>query len=288
MEFTVLLPIYGKESSKNLLDCLNSIRAQSLLPREILIIEDGPIGKNLKNIYDLFHKDLHLRIISLPENRGLANALNFGLDFINTEWAFRVDSDDLIHKNRFLSQVRYLLANECDVLGSQIYEFTTEPKLKLNSIRNVPLSTKQISKFIMHRNPMNHMTVCFKVSAVKAVGGYPKVKFKEDYALWIKLVGANYKLLNMPDCHVYARVNNDMLSRRSNLSAIFSEFKIQRYLIHYLKKPIYLAIIDLIIRVTLLSLPNKILNFIYKKFLRSRIKAEYKSELNEITKIINV
>lgn len=45
----------------------------------------------------------------------------------------------------------------------------------------------------------------------------------EDYNLWLRVIGNNYKVANLPDVLLYARVGNGMHARRKGFQYIKSE-----------------------------------------------------------------
>lgn len=47
----------------------------------------------------------------------------------------------------------------------------------------MPITSKKIYDFSKKRNPLNHMSVMFRKSAVLSVGGYEQVSLFEDYFL---------------------------------------------------------------------------------------------------------
>ena len=52
VEFSVLISIYDKEKPECLAECLSSIAYQTVLPAEVIIVEDGYIGDDLKSVID--------------------------------------------------------------------------------------------------------------------------------------------------------------------------------------------------------------------------------------------
>ena len=96
MEFSVVIPTYKRPD--DLLRCVNSILSQSLLPAEILIVDDDDlpealignirvncVAKNVELIY--YKKDLHI------EQRGLSESKNKGLSLANNDIVFIFDDD---------------------------------------------------------------------------------------------------------------------------------------------------------------------------------------------------
>jgi hypothetical protein len=152
-----------------------------------------------------------------------------------------------------------------DILGSNIEE-------NINGkifIKQMPLEPNLLDFFLM--NPINHMTVMFKKNKIIRLGGYPEIKYKEDYVLWFLARINNYKILNLNTSLVKSRIDAMTLDRRKNIKAILSEFKMQFFIINknfYLFLP---CIFSLIIRVFFLILPNFLHIFLIKKINRFKI-----------------
>lgn len=47
-QFSVLLPVYCKDSPEHLSECLHSMERQTRTADEILIVKDGPLGEDLE------------------------------------------------------------------------------------------------------------------------------------------------------------------------------------------------------------------------------------------------
>jgi amylovoran biosynthesis glycosyltransferase AmsE len=120
-------------------------------------------------------------------------------------------------------------------------------------------------------NPINHMTVMFKKNKIIRLGGYPEIKYKEDYTLWFLAKINNYKILNLNTPLVKSRVDSMTLERRKNIKAILSEFKMHFFITNknfYLFLPCF---IFLVVRVFFLILPNFLHIFLIKKINRFKI-----------------
>ncbi|MDT1914067.1 amylovoran biosynthesis protein AmsE, partial [Acinetobacter baumannii] len=85
---------------------------------------------------------------------------------------------------------------------------------------SVPLTHDEIKKFAQKRCPFNHMSVVYKRDVILSLGGYQHHLFMEDYNLWLRVIGNNYKVANLPDVLLYARVGNGMHARRKGFQYI--------------------------------------------------------------------
>ena len=120
---------------------------------------------------------------------------------------------------------------EAALLGGTIQERSKNGK-KL-SIRRTPLSHQKILKYVIKRNPFNHMTVAFRTNVVRSLGGYPDLHLREDYGLWIKILSAGFFSQNTEAILVDATTGSDMYKRRGGWRYAKAELQLQRYLIHY-------------------------------------------------------
>lgn len=224
MKFSVLMSLYIKEQPRYLVECFESLVAQTVQADEIVIVFDGPITSELEQVVQEFSQKLPLVIVRLPENRGLGKALNEGLTHCKNEWVFRMDTDDICVPQRFEKQVAFIEQQpDLVIFGGQIAEFGKEMH-DIVSYRRVPTSHQEIVKFTRKRCPFNHMTVAYRRSEVLACGGYQNVQ--EDYYLWIKLVGSGKQTANLDEILVYARVGNGMVGRRRGMEHVKAEWRL--------------------------------------------------------------
>ncbi|WP_152630441.1 glycosyltransferase [Acinetobacter ursingii] len=275
MHFSVLLSLYNKENPLFLDQCLSSIWSdQSRLPSEIVLVIDGPIGDALEekvmywknNIGDAF------KIIQLRENVGLGKALNEGLKHCANEWIFRMDTDDICTPDRFEKQVAFIQENPDIVLFSgQVIEFDQDIS-NASILKAVPVGFEEIKKFAQKRCPFNHMAVAYRKSIIEELGSYQHHLFMEDYNLWLRVIGAGYKVGNLTDVIVYARVGNGMHARRKGFQYIKSEKQLRDLKKQLKLQSAFHANMLFVVRSMFRLMPTTLLSTIYNMFLRKRTK----------------
>lgn len=273
--FSVLLSLYHKENPLALEQCFQSIwKDQTIQPDEIILVLDGHIGTELQECVDSWKGRIgsNLKIIALPKNVGLGMALNEGLKHCSNNWVFRMDTDDICTPDRFSKQVAFIKENPDVVLfGGQILEFDKDPQ-KANVLKSVPILHEDIVKFAQKRSPFNHMTVAYKKSVIDKVGGYQHHLYMEDYNLWLRVIGAGYKVGNHPNVLLYARVGNGMHARRKGLEYIKSEKQLLDLKKKLKLQPIIYANVLFLGRSALRLLPANLLGKIYNTFLRKKVE----------------
>jgi glycosyltransferase involved in cell wall biosynthesis len=211
--FSVLMSIYANEKPEYVDACLESILGQTLLPTQIVIVEDGPITVELEDAIDKYQKSLNILRVPIKKHVGLAKALNEGFNFCSYDLIARVDADDICESHRFEKQYSFLEKRpEIAALSSGLTEYN-ENMTKIVKQKFLPIDHEDLIKFSKFRSPLNHPAVMFRKKAIISVGGYPEF-FPEDYFLWIKLICNGFKIANLNESLIKMRVGNAVSDRR--------------------------------------------------------------------------
>lgn len=215
-DFSVLLSLYAKESPEYFYKAMSSVFANSIMPSEVVLILDGPIGNTLKKHVSYFQSLYdNLKIVELKRNMGLAEALNIGLKHCSFDFVARMDTDDICLPNRFELQISYLKNNpDIDIVGSTAIQI--DEKGEKIGLWNVPLSHNDITNKIW-ACPFVHPSVMFKKSSILRVGSYnidagPR---QDDYELWIRSAINGLKFANIEEPLILYRFFADNLKRNS-------------------------------------------------------------------------
>ncbi|WP_151741886.1 glycosyltransferase [Acinetobacter seifertii] len=273
--FSVLSSIYHKEDPLHFNACMESIwDNQTLKPTEIILIEDGPLTPELDKVIAQWQEKLGkiLRIKKLEKNVGTGKAKNIGLQECTYDIVCIVDTDDIYVAERFEKQIEFLKHNpEISIIGGQILEFV-EDIHRPTGMRKVPLSNEDLKNYAKKQSPFNNMTITYRKSHILEVGGYQHHLWMEDYNLFLRVIAKGYKIQNLADVLVYARIDNGMHGRRKGFQYIKSEkqlLDLKKQL--KLQSPVYANMLFLI-RSLFRLLPANMLGRIYNTFLRKDIK----------------
>ncbi len=271
-KYSVLMSVYKKDSPEYLQIALKSIyEQQSIKPDEIVIVVDGPIPENLREVLDSFKKDKEkiVKIIQQEQNKGLGEALKKGTEYCTGDYIFRMDSDDISVFDRFEKQINYIEKHSnIDVLGGNIAEFQKSIDEENKRLRVCPMNHEDIVKMGKKRNPMNHVTVCIKKEALVNSGGYQSLLYLEDYYLWLRMIVNNCKLENLNETLVLVRVGNGFEGRRSTKKYIegwktLQNFMKKNKMINFIEAKLNMIYIRVFV-----STPPWLKKIIYKFILR--------------------
>lgn len=267
-EFSVLMPVYFADDHEILKRAISSIFNNSKQPKYLYIVVDGPLSTILNKVISQTKAKFsnQCKIFRLKKNMGITKALNFGLKKASEEIIIRADADDINNSLRF-SILLDCINKGFDIVGSNITEFLDDKKMLT---RHVPINSTDIKKVIKYRNPFNHMSVAFRRSKIISLGGYPELKYFEDYALWAKALQSNLKVKNINRSLVNVTVNKNFYKRRGGFFYLISIVDFQKYLldIKVIDKKIF--ILNIIIRFFVAIISSSLRYFIYNFFLRAR------------------
>ena len=111
---SIIVPIYNAE--KYLARCVGSLKTQSLIDIEIILVNDCSTDGSLELARSFAQSDGRVRIIDLAVNGGVANARNKGLEVARGEYIAFVDNDDWVEPDRYERMYRLASAHGYDAV----------------------------------------------------------------------------------------------------------------------------------------------------------------------------
>lgn len=227
--FSVLLPVYGGDDPQHLDTAITSVAEQTLVPDEILVVQDGPIPGSLEAVLRAWTDDYEntFRVHEIETNQGLGNALREGVRACSHDYIARMDADDISVPDRFETQMAFLEDHpDVDIVGGYLTEFDSDPE-EPHAKRTVPCRHEKIEQRAKFRSPMNHATVMFRRESVMDAGNYRPVSRMEDYDLWVRMLMNGSQLRNIPDVLLKMRAGDELYDRRKGYEYARREFEQQ-------------------------------------------------------------
>jgi len=277
MTISVLISVYKAENVNNLNVALKSVwDDQTLKPEQIVLVEDGPLPKELEEEIDNSKLRIEnssstvMTVVKLPVNGGLTKALNEGLKYVTGDLIARMDSDDISEAHRFERQVAYLESHpDVDIISGSLQEFDAEHEC-LN-VRRYPQMHEECVKFIVKACPLAHPSVMMRKRIFDEGLKYDeRYRMSQDIKLWYDAVLAGYRLGNIPEVTLFFRREGDVFRRRSRAKA-WNEFKIYMNGIYRLKGLFTLSYRYPIARYIFRNLPPSLVKRIYGSKIRKRV-----------------
>ncbi|MEH7413682.1 glycosyltransferase family 2 protein, partial [Neobacillus drentensis] len=221
MLFSVVMAVYNGE--EYLKEAIDSILHQTYKDFEFIIVNDGSSDKT-REILNLL-EDNRVRVIHLDENKGLANALNIGIQNANGEWIVRQDADDVSYPHRIMEQANHIKSHpDVILLGSHIKCFSGRPSVSKNKVKVVE---KYFNGFLNRADlrrerfigcPLSHGTCTFLKEAFFRAGQYdPKYTIVQDFDLWLRMFELG-EVDIVPQVLYKYQIRMDSLSNNNQLS----------------------------------------------------------------------
>lgn len=266
-KYSVLMSLYKKEKPEYLRLALDSMLNQTVVPDEIVLVEDGPLTDELYSVLDDYPM---LKRIKNETNLGLGLALNVGLKECRNELVARMDTDDCSKPERCEKQLeRFLEKPYLAIVGSHIDEFIGNPS-NVISQRIVPVTSEEIYEFAKKRSAFNHPAVMYSKTAVLENNGYANLKRNQDVDLFGRMQFKGYKAENIDEALLWFRSSDELAKRRKSWQNTWSYIAT----IRKFWKMGYSSFFDYamvgIAQTGMYLMPVKMQNFVYKKFLRKQ------------------
>lgn len=270
---SVLMSVYHSEKAAYLNRSLQSVwDDQTLKPAQIVLIVDGPVGKELQEVVDSWQQKLGetLCVVKNDINLGLTKSLNKGLQYITSDYIARADSDDISLPNRFELQANYLNAHpHVDILGGSMQEFD-ETHECLN-VRHYPLTHEEAVRYIVKASPLAHPSVMMRKKIFDYGLKYnEKYRTSQDIALWYDALMAGFHIGNIEDIILLFRQDGDVFKRRGRAKA-WNEFKIYMNGIYRMKGLLTWKYAYPMARLAFRLMPDGIIKAIYQSSMRNRM-----------------
>ena len=221
--FSVLIPCYNTKRTF-IKSCLDSILNQNgWFGIELVWCNDGSDEEHSRimeeELYEFSLRSRFIKIIysKTDENVGISECLHYGILKCTNELIFRMDSDDIMVIDRMHLQYDFMMSNVNAVIcGGGIKMFDVNGKTQ--QIHHPTLYYNEMEKEMEKEKEkkiwiMNHPTLCFKKSAVLAIGNYEKTKTgNEDYIIEMKLLHKFGALYNLPQILVHYRLHREQIT----------------------------------------------------------------------------
>lgn len=211
-QLSILLPYLFADDAFQ--EAVESILQQSFTNWELLLICNGEEAErqkaqakfSLPNIHHLYET-----------KRGIAFALNTGLDFAKGKFIGRMDADDVSLPERFEKQVEHLLQYpEIAAVSCQTTFESDEPAAGYQAFvdwQNSLLTPEDHKNSRFQESPLAHPSVCFRKRLITNYGNYSTKALPEDYELWLRWMDAGENIEKLNFTGLVWKDHTDRLSR---------------------------------------------------------------------------
>ena len=120
---SILTPVYGVE--KYIRRCAESLMSQTYENLEYIIVNDCTKDASVEILKEVIaeypKRKEKVKLIELPDNKGLANARNVAIDAATGVFVLIVDSDDWVEPDIVEELVKYQQETEADIVSCNTF-----------------------------------------------------------------------------------------------------------------------------------------------------------------------
>ena len=243
---TIIVPY--KNNLDYLYSALKSIFNQSYKNFKILIIYDDEDKSDLSKIKNFFKissakRKIPFKIIVNKISLGAGYARNIGIKKSKTKYLAFLDSDDKWAKNKLKIQVNFMEKNNISFSHTSYYIINSNDKIISSRLAR----KKIIFQDLITSCDIGLSTVILNSSLLdKNKLLFPKIKTKEDYVLWLKIIKKIKTIRGLDIKLTYYRKTKGSLSSNKLLSLI-NGYKVYRDYMNFgvIKSLFYLFILSI-------------------------------------------
>lgn len=214
---SVVIPIYDR--TEVLKVSIESILNQNYKNIELILVCDGSPEATLK-IVRSYETHPQVRIFCYKDNSGNAvRGRNKAIREANGKYLAFQDSDDIAEIDRIRTSVEFMERHNADVVYGgwrALLDGTRDIELE----NNQEVFSPDCDYDMLHKICVPcQSTVMVKLDALRKVGGLkPKMRYREDHELWLRLAYNDYKFKSIPKILTNLRLhaNNLELSFKDN------------------------------------------------------------------------
>ncbi len=227
-------------SSKYVIDTLESIKAQTYHDLEIIVTDDCSTDDTVeicrKWLEENKKRFIKTDLIEGERNRGTSVNGNKGAKLTNGQWIKFIGGDDLLAKNYFETLLLYVSQEKCkiNVLCSNHYVFQDFDKTQSHKTRfentlffkEAITANEQFQIALRCVGTVPTFTVLLTKTIFDQVGGFDEhYKYVEDYPFFLKINQFNEKIYLVTEALAYYRRHDCNITRRYNMiiSPVFKE-----------------------------------------------------------------
>jgi glycosyltransferase involved in cell wall biosynthesis len=139
---SIIIPTYNR--AQIILDCLNSVSAQSYANFECIIVDDFSVDNTFEVIETQAKSDMRFKFLTNKNAKGAPGARNTGLDVATGDFIMFLDSDDLLGIDCLKNRSKPFLTQDLDMVVSFQQKIIDGVKEK---IINIPTANENLVRF---------------------------------------------------------------------------------------------------------------------------------------------
>ena len=208
------------QAGDKIVPALRSVLDQTMGNLEVIVSDDASQDHSLELVRALMADDPRIRLISGEANRGPAHCRNRALDSARGDWVAVVDSDDIIHPERFERLLAVADLRAADIVADDLllfHEDGSPPSLMLGDQTNqsFAVSPKDWILAGLDGTPaLGYLKPLIRTDRLKQLRYDEHLRIGEDYDFVLRLLLADARMIVVPEPFYLYRRHSASISHR--------------------------------------------------------------------------
>ena len=204
---SIVTPIYNKAPFVG--ETIETILNQTYKNWELLLINDASTDNSQKAVQEFINRDNRIKYFEFSENKGAAEARNYGSKMASGDFIAFLDADDLWHNSKLETQIQTLIENSVDVCFGSYEMIDTESKPLNIKVNALPVLTYEK---LLRANYIGNLTGIYNCKKLGKI--YTKdLRKRQDWLLWIEALRRSKKpAYGVSETIAYYRKSDNTLS----------------------------------------------------------------------------
>lgn len=199
---SVAIPIYNAELF--LEDAIKSVILQSHSNWELLLVNDGSTDQSMSIAKKYVAIDSRIKLIDDGLNKKLPFRLNQIIQLSKFEYIARMDADDIMHPDRLIKQLSYILDHGVDLVSCSYYTIDRENNVRDKRLFEIEKLEK--NDFLSGNYYICHPSIMAKREWFLRNNYNDKYDRAEDYELWLRaILKSDFNIQVMSDLLMFYR-----------------------------------------------------------------------------------
>ncbi len=197
---SIITPSFN--SSNFIEQSITSVISQTFKDWELLVVDDCSNDNSIKKIEKFTEIDNRIKLISLDENVGAAEARNIAIRKAKGRFIAFLDSDD-VWKNDKLEKQLDFMQSKSFAFTFTAYQLMTEDGKMIRSIIAAP-------EYMTYKSYLRNTIIgCLTVMIDREKTGHfemPNIRSSHDMALWLNLMKRGFNAYGLNESLAYYRI----------------------------------------------------------------------------------
>jgi len=219
-------------------EAIDSVLSQSMLPKEIIILDDCSDAAHKNNIQSIQELDSSIQVHLLKEHKGVSFCRNLGLEIAVGEYVLFLDDDDTLNNDMLEKSIEALEGFDVVSCRTHVFSSTTKNQSLNQTDCITPLAMTKLIKaynwqktatfdtYKLEENPAAHIflyhpmihSFVFRREVFEKIRFPEDLSYGEDFYVWLFLANSGVKFKKLDFVGGNCRVHENSLSASASVS----------------------------------------------------------------------